>query len=200
MGKISWYLLAVLSLSIGVYPIIYLLVEPSFGLLSTKSEGLWEQPVYRTAFFTHIFFGGLTLLTGWSQFSSRWRKRFPSWHRRLGKVYLLAMLPSALAGIYLSFYATGGLVAGLGFFLLGLCWLFSSLAAYRAIRSGDIGRHEYWMIFSYAACFAAVTLRLWLPLLTAFFELAFVPAYQIVAWLCWVPNLLFAWFYTARRT
>ncbi|MDX1912939.1 MAG: DUF2306 domain-containing protein [Saprospiraceae bacterium] len=200
MGKIRWYLFAALSLCIGIYPIVYLLVDPSFGLISTKSTGLWEQPFYRLAFFSHILFGGLTLLTGWSQFSDRWRKRHLSLHRLLGKVYLLAMLPSALAGIYLSFYATGGLVAGLGFFLLGIVWLFSSLAAYGSIRNGDVDRHAYWMVFSYAACFAAVTLRLWLPLLTALFELAFVPAYQIVAWLCWVPNLLFAWFYTARRT
>ncbi|MFC5623379.1 DUF2306 domain-containing protein [Algoriphagus winogradskyi] len=29
----------------------------------------------------------------------------------------------------------------------------------------DVDSHENWMIFSYAACFAAVTLRIWLPIL-----------------------------------
>ncbi|GAB4428835.1 MAG: hypothetical protein OHK0039_47410 [Bacteroidia bacterium] len=46
-------------------------------------------------------------------------------------------------------------------------------------------------MISYAACFAAVTLRLWLPILTALLG-DFLPAYRIVAWLCWVPNLLVA--------
>jgi len=47
------------------------------------------------------------------------------------------------------------------------------------------------MIFSYAACFAAVTLRVWLPLLTIAMG-EFNSAYRIVAWLCWVPNLIVA--------
>ncbi len=47
------------------------------------------------------------------------------------------------------------------------------------------------MIYSYAACFAAVTLRLWLPMLTALFH-DFKTAYRIVAWLCWLPNLAVA--------
>jgi hypothetical protein len=48
------------------------------------------------------------------------------------------------------------------------------------------------MIYSYAACFAAVTLRLWLPLLVIGFG-DFIKAYTVVAWLCWVPNILVAY-------
>jgi hypothetical protein len=47
------------------------------------------------------------------------------------------------------------------------------------------------MIYSYAACLAAVTLRLWLPVLSMTFQ-HFVTAYTIVAWLCWVPNIIVA--------
>jgi hypothetical protein len=47
------------------------------------------------------------------------------------------------------------------------------------------------MIYSYAACFAAVTLRIWLPLLISITGDFFI-AYPIVAWLCWVPNLIVA--------
>lgn len=38
----------------------------------------------------------------------------------------------------------------------------------------------------------AVTLRLWLPILIMIF-VRFTPAYQVVAWLAWVPNLLVAY-------
>ena len=48
------------------------------------------------------------------------------------------------------------------------------------------------MIYSYAACFAAVTLRIWLPILTSILG-EFLSAYRIVAWLCWVPNLIVAY-------
>jgi hypothetical protein len=45
-------------------------------------------------------------------------------------------------------------------------------------------------VYSYAACFAGVTLRIWLPLLIVAF--GFSKAYPAVAWLCWIPNLIFA--------
>ena len=40
---------------------------------------------------------------------------------------------------------------------------------------------------------AAVTLRVELPLLAISFS-GFDPAYEIVAWLCWVPNFVVAEF------
>jgi hypothetical protein len=48
------------------------------------------------------------------------------------------------------------------------------------------------MVYSFSACCAAVTLRLWLPVLLLVLRLDFSVAYPIVAWLCWVPNLLVA--------
>ncbi len=54
-----------------------------------------------------------------------------------------------------------------------------------------------WMLRSYALIFAGVMLRLELPLLTLAFG-AFPPAYRAVAWLCWVPNLLIALWFTRR--
>ncbi|HCU44425.1 MAG TPA: DUF2306 domain-containing protein [Sphingobacterium sp.] len=53
------------------------------------------------------------------------------------------------------------------------------------------------MIYSYALCFSAVTLRIWLLILITFFQ-NFIIAYMIVSCLCWVPNLLVAYFITAR--
>lgn len=72
-----------------------------------------------------------------------------------------------------------------------MSWLFASSAAYRAIRSKDIDSHERWMTRSYALTFAAVTLRIWLPL-SMIAGLEFVFAYRIISFLCWVPNLLIA--------
>jgi hypothetical protein len=43
-----------------------------------------------------------------------------------------------------------------------------------------------------------VTLRIELPILIMAFG-DFTPAYQVIAWLSWVPNLLWAFWY-ARRT
>ena len=52
-------------------------------------------------------------------------------------------------------------------------------------------RHERWMIRSFSLTFAAVTLRLYIPIgMIAGFP--FNQAYVAIAWLCWVPNLMAA--------
>lgn len=64
--------------------------------------------------------------------------------------------------------------------------------AYLTIRKKEINNHQKWMIRSYALTFAAVTLRIWLPLFQYGFGMDFLTAYMIIAWLCWVPNIIWA--------
>jgi hypothetical protein len=60
--------------------------------------------------------------------------------------------------------------------------------------------HRAWMLRSYALTFAAVTLRIWLPL-SQIAGIPFQEAYAAIAWLCWVPNLVVVeWFILRRRT
>ena len=50
------------------------------------------------------------------------------------------------------------------------------------------------MVRSYALTLAAVTLRIYLPA-SQVAGVSFTIAYPVIAWLCWVPNLLLAqWF------
>lgn len=192
-----WILFALLAISIGLYPAIYFLTDREFGLLSSKDDELLTNVFWNAGFYTHITLGGVALLIGWSQFNTKWRDARLSMHRNIGKVYVGSALLSALAAIYISFYATGGLIASLGFFSLGCIWFLTTLRAFLSIKKGSITEHQTMMIYSYAACFAAVTLRIWLPLLIMGYQ-DFVPAYRVVAWLCWVPNLIVAWLIVRR--
>jgi hypothetical protein len=103
-----------------------------------------------------------------------------------------------LAGLYMSLYSFGGMITHLGFGALAVLLLGTTARAYLAARARAIAEHRRWMLASYALIFAAVMLRIELPLLTMAFG-DFRPAYQVVAWSCWVPNLLWAVWY-ARRT
>ncbi len=49
--------------------------------------------------------------------------------------------------------------------------------------------HRRWMIRNYCLTFAAVTLRIYLPL-SLVFHADFLSAYQVISEACWVPNLL----------
>jgi len=197
-NKVAWVVFVFLAIGIGLYPMVYVFASDDFGVLLSKSADLLSNSVWKIAFYGHIVFGGLALLVGWSQFSKRLRSKHLKLHRNLGKVYVVSALISGLCGVYLGFFATGGIVPSIGFICLGLIWLFTTIRAYMAIKAKDLTLHQGMMVYSYAACFAAVTLRIWLPVLTIIFG-EFLLAYKIVAWLCWVPNMVFAMFWVRKK-
>lgn len=192
-----WILFASFALLIGLYPTIYFLIDRKFGLLNSKPVELLTNILWNIGFYLHIIFGGIALFIGWTQFSPKMRNRRMALHRKLGKVYVAAVLISAFAGICIGFFATGGWVSSAGFICLGIIWFYTTLKAYLHIKRGEIQKHQKMMIYSYAACFAAVTLRIWLPILTMVYG-DFSKAYLVVAWLCWIPNLIVAYLITRR--
>ncbi|AEM69681.1 Protein of unknown function DUF2306, membrane [Allomuricauda ruestringensis DSM 13258] len=197
-NKVAWVVFVFLAIGIGFYPLIYLFATEEFGLLLSKSNEVLSNEVWRIAFYGHISFGGIALLSGWSQFIKKLRAKHLNLHRNLGRVYVFSALVSGLCGVYLGFFATGGIISSLGFISLGVIWLFTTLRAYIAVKNKDLSLHQGLMIYSYAACFAAVTLRIWLPFLTIIFG-EFLLAYKIVAWLCWVPNMIFAQLWVRKK-
>lgn len=191
--------MVLMAILIGLYLGIYFLVDREFGLLSSKSEALLADGLWNFGFNTHIIFGGIALLIGWRQFGASFRNSHLKLHKWIGKVYVFSASLSGLAGIYIGHFATGGIVSMLGFISLGILWFLTTLLAYLAIKKKQIDSHKKWMVYSYALCFAAVTLRIWLPILTNLTG-DFNSAYRIVAWLCWVPNLFVAYWITRERS
>jgi uncharacterized membrane protein len=194
MKKILRFLMPCFAILIGIYPVIYLIIDRRFGLLASKSDALLANVLWNVSFYVHIILGGIALLIGWIQFNDHIRLKNLTLHRTIGKIYVYAVLLSALGGIVIGFSATGGWISASGFVCLGIVWFTSTLLAFLAVRKKEIEKHKVMMIYSYSACFAAVTLRLWLPLLSMHFN----NAYLIVAWLCWVPNLIVAYFITQK--
>ncbi|WP_062059604.1 DUF2306 domain-containing protein [Aquimarina longa] len=193
MKKVNQGIISILSIVIGLYPLIYLFIDKRFGLLSSKSTNLLSDTYWNFSFFTHIFIGAIALLIGWIQFHKKIREAKPEIHRLIGKIYMISVLISGVAGIYICFFATGGIISSLGFMSLGVLWLYTTAKGYWYARTAQIDEHKTIMYYSYAACFAAVTLRIWLPILMLFLE-DFIIAYRITAWLCWVPNIIVAYF------
>lgn len=193
-NKLLWVLFVFFAIIIGLYPFGYIFsgVLAENGLLSSKPSEVITSQLWLTLFYIHIFLGGIALLSGWSQFFEKFRNRNIKFHRVLGKIYLISVLISGLSGFYIAIYAEGGVIGKLGFSGLAMAWLFTSTMAYLSIRKKDINAHKRWMIRSFALTFAAVTLRIWLPTLQYGIGMDFISAYVLIAWLCWVPNLLWA--------
>jgi hypothetical protein len=83
----------------------------------------------------------------------------------------------------------------LGFISLDLIWLITTVLGFITILKKNIELHKKLMIYSYSVCFAAVTLRIWLPILEISTG-SFLIAYRIVAWLSWIPNIIVAYYLT----
>jgi hypothetical protein len=185
--RIGWILVAVTSLLIGAYAV--LLVASGFSLVPEDIAG--NRFPSALGLRIHIIASGIALITGPFQFLRPLRRRFPVVHRTLGRIYVAACLVGGLAGGLIALFTTYGLVAGFGFFSLAIAWLICTIRAWLAVRRHDYLTHQRWMIRSFALAFAAVMLRIYIPLSQiAGFEYA--DSYRVIAWLCWVPNLLVA--------
>ena len=109
------------------------------------------------------------------------------------RTYAVAALVGGASGIGMATTAYGGIVSTLGVTGLGAGWFLTTLLGWRAARAQRMAEHRQWMAYSFALCFAAVMLRTYLPLSGAL-GIDFDAAYPVIAWACWVPNvLLVAW-------
>jgi hypothetical protein len=119
-------------------------------------------------------------------------------HRWIGRVYASGCIIGGCAGFALAFGTTAGPVAALGFGLLAPIWIYCTAQGWLTARARRFDEHRRWMIRSFALTFAAVTLRLYLPL-GVMAGLTFQQIYVATAWISWIPNLALAEFYLRRR-
>jgi uncharacterized membrane protein len=179
----GWWVMLVAATAIALYGLRFAVVG-----LEAFGPGLFESFVQRPwAIWFHVVFGPIALVTGALNFRHALRRARPALHRRVGEAYVLATLLTGLAGGWLALFAQGALNTKLGFGGLAAATITTVAMAYRCARARDFHAHRRWMIRSYALILAANALQ------------GFLPAYNIIAWSCWVPNLLVAeWI--ARRT
>lgn len=191
MRPASFIVLIALSLGVVAYAIVAYGLLPIGAAVHPDMRATFESH-NRLAIYGHVFASALALALGPFQFWTRLRSSRPALHRWSGRVYLaLGVLLGGLTGFVVALHAFGGPVARAGFACLAVGWLFSGFKAYQAIRSGAIASHRRWMVRNFSLTFAAVTLRLWLPGMVIA-DIPMAVAYPVVAWLCWMPNLLAA--------
>jgi uncharacterized membrane protein len=185
-------LLALLVLYVAAYGLGYV-VRGRWAWIPMLAASFEARPVTITL---HALGGSLVLAVGLVQLQPRVRRRAPALHRALGWCYALAALLTGGAGLHLAAHSAGGWTTHLGFGLLGLGTLATTAHATRLAVRRDLPAHRRWMVRSYALMVAAVTLRLEFPLLSAAFGATL--GYQLVSWVSWVPNLLWAEWWLRR--
>ncbi|MGQ0710038.1 MAG: DUF2306 domain-containing protein [Rhodoferax sp.] len=178
-------LLVFFSTGVALYALLNTLLSPlGSGFPEAMAAGFRARP---WSLYAHALASALALALGPLQWWSQ-RTRRLAWHRALGRAYMACMLVGGMSGLHLALGAWGGPLARSGFAVLALAWMGSAALALHHIRRRDVAQHRRWMQRNYALTFAAVTLRLYMPL-SGLLGLDSYQSYAVVAWLCWVPNL-----------
>lgn len=192
MNKIRYFFIISAILISGYSIVQYFMMDArQAGFVQLKPSAL--NSLWYSMLYIHIIFGILALVIGPFTLFAKFREKNINLHKIFGRIYMIGIFFAGISGLYLAYYATGGWVAQLGFGALSTLWLFSALQALIKIRSKKIQEHQSWMIRNYSLTFASVTLRFWLLLFTLLFGFEhFELGYSIIAWICWLPNLIVA--------
>ena len=191
VGKLVWSLwglAALMSVGMALFSYRYL---PAIG---PRSPQILANLFARPWLYVHIAGAATALLLGPFQLLPWVRAKVPAMHRWIGRTYVIACLIGGAGGFVGAFGSTAGPIATAGFALLAPTWIFVNVQGWRAALARRFVEHRAWMIRSLALTFAAVTLRLYLPLIPLF-GASFVDGYRAISFLCWIPNLIAAELY-----
>lgn len=189
-----WTVMALLSVGVAGYAFFH--VATNFRAVpgEVAANGFFSPWGLKV----HITASAFAMLIGPFQFLPAVRRTAPQIHRWMGRIYVTACLVGGGAGAAIALYSASGPIAGWGFMGLAVFWLLTTTMAWLSAMRRDFVAHERWMIRSFALTLAAVTLRLYLP--SAFFlPFSFEQTYTVIAWACWVPNLLIAEAFIATK-
>jgi len=144
---------------------------------------------YSAAFYAHLAAGPATLLLGTLLISERFRGFAPAWHRRLGRLQgglvLLLLVPS---GLWMSWYAATGVVAGLGLGTLAIATAACVLLGWKAAVERRLAHHRLWMGRLFMLLCSAVVIRMIGGLATVVgFDALWL--YPLSAWASWLVPL-----------
>jgi hypothetical protein len=118
--RLSWRIASAVSLVLAV---IVALVSYRYVLgIPPVPDGIAANAFGRYWLVLHAGFASTALFLGALQFSPVPRHRSPSFHRVVGRLYVVSCLVGALAGFVLALGTSAGLIASIGFGLLATAW------------------------------------------------------------------------------
>jgi len=187
----------------------YLGLDPAKARLPIRPD----YPLHYPLMVGHILFGSVALLAGCLQVWPWLRTRFPVVHRWAGRLYLFGgVFPAGVLVLGVAPVSSTGFGSAVGNTALGVLWLATAVAGYRAARRRRYADHRAWMVRNFALTLSIVANRVWLVLFLVLVETPPVAAVfggdeasriQTAAtasvWLSWVANLLFVEWYVLRR-
>jgi hypothetical protein len=186
-----WIPVIALSLLLVYNTIPYFSFQKHFSFIEERRL-LFDNKIYNSAFYVHIFAGAICILTALIQFSGFILKKARSLHRWSGKLYVSVVLfLGAPTGLYMSFFAKGSFWERCLFMFMALCWFVTTLYGLQSIHKKNVLAHKIWMIRSYAMAMTAVTFRIY-HIVFYLLDWGHLENYEISLWISVIGNMLVA--------
>ena len=194
-----WLPVTVFSLLLIYNTVPYFSFSKNFSFIEERSL-LFENGVYHSSFYIHIFAGAFCILTALVQFSRIVLKKAKAIHRWSGRVYVFVVLfLGAPTGLYLSFFAKGSIWERSLFMFMASFWFISTFYGLTTILKKNVLAHKVWMIRSYAMTMTAVTFRVYH---IVFYLLGWdhLKNYELSLWISVLGNMLIAEWIIYRKS
>ena len=160
--RISTWRVPIALVALGTVPVIagsLRLVELSGGTATLPSDARYAASPVPVV--VHIVCATVFAVLGAFQFAPRFRRRRPGWHRRAGRILVVAGLGVALSALWLNAFFPNASAAREVLYPLrlvfGVAMVITIVLGAVAARRRDITRHRAWMIRSYAIGLVAGT-------------------------------------------
>jgi hypothetical protein len=186
-----WLPVVFFSLLLIRNTIPYFSFSKDFSFIEERAV-LFLKPFYSISFYIHIFAGMFCIGTALLQFSSYILKKRKAIHIWGGRIYVIVvLLLGAPTGMYMSFFAKGGIAEKLLFMFMAVSWFVFTLLGFTAILQKQVLSHKNWMIRSYAMAMTAVTFRIYYIILYLF-DVEVTQNYEVSLWISVIGNMLIA--------
>jgi len=186
LNKIFWSIFWLTIIGLSLYFFVYTFIDYSNGYIPENfKRSFLDSKIW---FIGHIAGASAALLLGPFQFWKSLRNRFLTYHRTAGKIFIIGSLIAAVCAFRLNLmYDCKPCRISLG--ILAVLWLFTTAAAWWAIKRKNIIAHKQFMTRSYTAALAFVFIRLF-PLVGYKKVFPFLETQMerrtSAEWLCWV--------------
>lgn len=176
------------------------MVDPQFeSFISKKDQILTDDNLWFLMLRIHILLALISIITGPLGVIKGIREKSRTFHRWNGRIYVLSIILNFIPGIYVSFFATGGLPSIIGFLILNTLWLTTTILGYWYIKRQKVLLHSQWITRSFFLSFANITIYIFVAISHNLLNFSYGSSYTIAVWLSWSLNLLLSEFLIRRR-
>jgi hypothetical protein len=194
-----WFPVSFFSVLLIVNTIPYFNFSRDFSFIQERAV-LFLRPIYSACFYLHIFAGMFCIGSALLQFSSYILKKRKAIHIWGGRIYVMVvLLIGAPTGLYMSFFAKGGMAERGLFMFMAISWFFFTLKGFTAILGKQVLAHKIWMMRSYAMALTAVTFRVYYIILYLY-DVPLTMNYEVSLWISVVGNLMIAEYLIYRKS